>query len=386
MPTSRPDPGAAGAADTEGADAPALLDPPPDARVAPGRPRPRPSLWWLLGPLLFLVGVGVVTAGFARAPYVMFAPGSARATEPRITVPKNLNHDDPGEVMFTTVSVIRPTYLQALWGWLRSDTDVYSYKAIYGDQTPTQNRVQGQSDMRSSKLVAAKVALEQLGYPVKVQGTGVTLTGVEATLPAGKVLRAGDVVVGADGKVVRIDTDLVDAIAKHRAGDDITLTIEPAGARARRTVTVALGRRSGTAADPVLGVVLETRGLRFELPFPVGIDSGSVGGPSAGLGFTLGVLDKLTPGSITGGRKVAVTGAMSPEGRVLEVGGVAQKVVAARRAGAELFIVPTGEYAEARTHAGGLRVVKVDTLAGALRVLASIGGNADRLGKPGATG
>ena len=120
-----------------------------------------------------------------------------------------------------------------------------------------------------------------------------------------------------------------------------------------------------------------TRDLDYHLPFQVTVDSGAVGGPSAGLAFTLGIMDVLTPDSITGGHKVATTGTINADGTVGPVGGVHQKTIAVRESGAELFLVPSSEYDEAEKYAGSLRVEKVDTVDDALRVLATIGGGTD---------
>ncbi|HMJ79192.1 MAG TPA: S16 family serine protease, partial [Iamia sp.] len=138
----------------------------------------------------------------------------------------------------------------------------------------------------------------------------------------------------------------------------------------------------------LLGVVqVFTRDLSYELPFPVQIDTEDVGGPSAGLALTLGILDVLTPGSITGEHTVAVTGTIDPAGTVGEVGGVGQKAVAATREGAELLLVPEPEAALAERFAGDdVRVVGVETLADALDALADLGGNADDLADAGDTG
>jgi len=133
-----------------------------------------------------------------------------------------------------------------------------------------------------------------------------------------------------------------------------------------------------------LGVLLSTKDLSFDFPFDVELRSEQIGGPSAGLAFTLEVLDVLTPGELTGGKKVAATGTIELDGSVGEVGGVAQKTIAVRNAGASLFLVPRAEYAEAKRFAGKkLDVQVVDTLQDALRVLSTVGGNGLALPKLG---
>lgn len=342
-------------------------------------------MWWVLGPLLVVMVIGTVTAGFVRAPYVAYAPGSARSTEPLVQVPRGEGYRTPGEVLFTTVSVVqRPSYLQALWGWVAGDVDVFPSEAIYGDQSAEESRRVNLQMMDTSKLMAAKVAFEKLGYRVPVRGTGVLLVAVEPNLPVSGLLRPGDVVTAVDGSRVRLDTELIAAIGSQRPGDRVHLALDRPGRAEPVEVDVILSARPDDREQPMLGVQIQTRDLRFDFPFAVTIDSGSVGGPSAGLAFTLALLDRLTPGSLTGGHRVAVTGEIGPAGQVLDVGGVAQKAVAAREAGAELFLVPAAEVAEARAHAGAMTVARVTTLDDALKALSRLGGNALALGRPGA--
>jgi PDZ domain-containing protein len=132
-----------------------------------------------------------------------------------------------------------------------------------------------------------------------------------------------------------------------------------------------------------VGLVGTTRDLAIDLPFDVAIDAEDVGGPSAGLAFTLSVLDILTPGDLTGGERVATTGTIGFDGSVGPIGGIEQKTVAAREAGVDLFLVPAAEVEAARADAGSMRVVGVDDLADALAALDDVGGNALALGRPG---
>lgn len=339
-------------------------------------------------PVLVLVIVGTITASIVRAPYISLAPGSARSTSPLVAIPGEKGYRDRGEVLFTTVSVVRPTYLQAIWGWLRSDVDVFPEQIIQGDQTADESRQLNLQLMDESKLIAAKVALEKLGYPVTMKGSGATIVGVSEDLPIADQVGPGDTVTAIDGKRVSLDSELVSAVGTHRPGDTVSLTVEPVDEAGRRektkTVEARLAPRPEARDQPMLGVQIRTRNVRYEFPFTIKIDSEDVGGPSAGLAWTLAVLDRLTPGSLTGGRRVAVTGEIREDGAVGEVGGVAQKTVAARDQGADIFLVPAGEYEEALEHAGSMRVAKVGSLDEALAVLADLGGNALELGTPGA--
>jgi PDZ domain-containing protein len=190
-------------------------------------------------------------------------------------------------------------------------------------------------------------------------------------------------------------------VQAHPVGTDVTFTVERSGARVDITVTTgrasksrttcipvkptdrtpATGQRSGGEAGkaaaqqeiPCVGIVTQSF-MDYTFPVQIAIDTQRVGGPSAGLAFTLAIIDQLTPGSLTGGRRVAVTGTIDPTGKVGAVGGVEQKAITAKTNDVQLMIVPKSEVKDARKGAGNVRVVGVDTVDGALRALESVGG------------
>lgn len=358
--------------------------PPAPSAGAPSTSKRRRGtrVWWLLGPVLFLMVAGSTAGAFAPAPYVAYAPGSARRTGPLIDVPNGTGYRSQGDILFLTVSVIRPTYLQALLGWLQSDVDVYPRDLIFGDRSDKESRSVNLQLMDISKLVAARVAFEKLGCEVAVSGTGVLVVGVIPDVPVDEAVDPGDVITAVGGDDVGYDAELIEAIQARQPGDRVRLRVEPAEGGRARMVTTTLIKNPQDPDLPLLGVDVQTRDLRYDFPLDVSIDSGAVGGPSAGLAFALALIDRLTPGSLTGGRRVAVTGEITEDGAVVDVGGVAQKAVAARDAGAELFLVPAGEAADARPHAGDMQVMKVTTLDDALRALSRNGGNGSALDPP----
>lgn len=356
-----------------------LTSPPPPEHA--GRRRPRYWLW--LVPLACLLGAALMGAAVFPVPYYALEPGSARAVEPLVRVKGSSSYPSKGSVLFTTVSLKQVTALGALRGWIDKDTDVLPRKDILGDRSARQNRQLNVQMMDTSKETATQVALEKLGYKVPVTGTGAIVASVSEDLPAAKELRLGDVVVEADGQKVSLAGDLVRIVQARKPGDTVQLTVER-GHGGPITMDVPLGAKPDAPDRAMLGVEVQTRELKYHFPVHVDIDSGAVGGPSAGLAFTLGVLDLMTPGELTGGEAVAVTGTMAPDGTVGPVGGVIQKTAAVKRAGVKVFLVPSDEYKDAKAHAGrGLRVIKVDTLDEALKALASLGGNALALGSPG---
>ena len=324
----------------------------------------------------------VVSASLVRVPYFTLSPGSVRQTQPLIQVEDHPSYENDGAVDFTTVSLKRATAMEAVIGWLDPAVDVVEEDKILGNQTQEQSRQENLREMVDSKEIATAVAIKRLGYEVKTTGKGALVLGVLPDTPAAQKLNPGDVVVGADGTPISLADELVAAIATHAPGDEMVLRVEPAAGGEPSEVVVGLVPRTDDPERAMLGVSTSTRDLEFEYPFTVNIDSGSVGGPSAGLAFTLGVMDRLTPDSITGGVNVATTGTIDSQGRVGPVGGVHQKTVAVRRSGANLFLVPSSELDEARKYAGDLRVEPVDTLDDALRVLATVGGGTEVLVPP----
>jgi len=327
--------------------------------------------------LVAMVLIGIVTAALlVKLPYYTLSPGSARATEPLISVVGADTYETTeGGVDYLTVSLREATPVELLAAWINPAVDVVPEEQILGSQTPAENRELNLQLMSNSKDSATYQALHRLGYEILTSGTGAAVAQVLDGGPADGVLEEGDVIVAADGEPITLSSDLVAAVRQHEPGSVMSLevtTFEPSDER--RTVEVTLGAREDDPTQGLLGVSTVTRDLTFDFPVDVTIDSGEVGGPSAGLAFTLGLLDRLTPGSITGGLDVAVTGTIALDGSIGNVGGVPQKVEAARRQGVDLMLVPRDELEQAQARAGGMRIEPVDTLDDALAVLATVGG------------
>ncbi|MEJ5256088.1 MAG: S16 family serine protease [Acidimicrobiales bacterium] len=354
-----------------------IVSPPSSGDPGAGRDRPVLSrlarVWIAVGLVVSMLVVGTVSAAFVKVPYFLISPGSARATEPLISVEGAPTYPGEGSIDFTTVSLKHASALEALMGWLDPTVDVVDEDELLGGQTEEENREATLREMTDSKQIATAVALEALGYDV-IRGSGAVVRGIVDGSPAASALAVGDVIVAAGDQPIRLSSDLARVTRGMRPGDVLGLLVQRGGAGEGEPITVTLAPRPEEPDRGFLGVTTTTRDLSFEFPFRVDIDSGSVGGPSAGLAFTLGIMDLLTPGSLTAGRHVAVTGTIDPNGFVGPVGGVEQKTVAVRRSGAELFIVPTSEVEQARRFAGDLRVEGVDTLEQALQLLESIGG------------
>lgn len=331
--------------------------------------------------IFFILGLGIIGGFFIPTPYVALVPGSARPTEDLVDVSGLDVFPSDGEVLFTTVRLkSRPNIWEYLWLTNDDDANVVPEEVIFGDRSPAENREANLQAMTDSKEIAVSVALAQLGYEA-VTPTGVFVADVVEGSAADGTLDRGDILLAVDGVEIFTDTELVDELSDRQAGDLVVFTLQRHTSDETEELELTLGGREEDPDAGFLGVAPQTRiEMNTDLPFEVDIDSGSVGGPSAGLAFTLAILDQLTEGELTGGTEIAVTGTMSIDGRVGSVGGVPQKAAAVRELGIEIFIVPRalGEdvLAEVEERAGDeLRIIPVDNLEEALDVLENLGGD-----------
>ena len=326
-----------------------------------------------------LLLVVVVACLVIPIPWFTISPGMSRATEPLIAVEGAPIYDNEGAVDFLTVSMRRATPIEALAAWINPTFVLRSEKEALGNQTQSENRQLNLQLMTESKDAAQYQALTRLGYDVPMQGTGAVVASVVPESPASQELVVGDVIVRANGREIETSRQFVQFVAEQKPSSVVTLDLEPFSdeleqAKPARQVRVTLGARNENPQIAFLGVSTFTRNLTFAFPVTVNINSGAVGGPSAGLAFTLGILDKLTPGSLTGGLKIATTGTMALDGTVGPIGGMPQKVAAARRNGVKLMLVPSSELSEAQKYAGDLPIVGVANLDEALEALTRYGG------------
>lgn len=311
-----------------------------------------------------------------EVPYVGLGPGplyntlGAAGTRQLISVPADRDHPAKGELNLTTVNVYSElTLVEALRQWFDRDYAVVPYDLIFPkDKSPAETDADNRKAMEESQNDAIKVALCELGTPVLSR---VEIEAVSKDSPAAAAgLRVGDFVSEIDGRPVDSVCTLRRLTGAHRPGDVVQVTV--LRDRAERTVAVRTNPGETTAdGAPLLGVGLLERDEKP--PFKIEIAVEDVGGPSAGLMFALGIYDRLTPGDLTGGRVLAGTGTIDGDGFVGAIGGIQQKVVAARAYGAEWFITPTGNYdAALAAKPAGLRLARVSTFKEALAALRDI--------------
>lgn len=330
----------------------------------------------------------LIGAAVLPVPYVAVRPGSVRPVTEQVLVEGAPSYPPASPISYTTVHVGGTTLLEALVGWLDDDVDVLPDERVRGTRSPSENRRYNAQLMDTSKLVAVTVALRHLGYDVPIRTTGTVVRDILDDTPAAAALRLDDVIVAVDGEPLDTPGEITTLLQVGGPGSEHILTVErPAGADRTTEVVIATIPSPDDPDRAIVGISApEDRIVGFDFPIDVTIDSGNVGGPSAGLAFTLAVLDVLTPGEITGGRRVATTGTIALDGAVGQVGGAAQKAITVRDAGYDVFLVPREEEAEVRAAVGDdLTVLAVGTLAEALDALDSLGGNAGSLNGAGRT-
>ncbi len=342
--------------------------------------RLRRRSWMMVGfSFVFLLSLVSAVGFLIRPSYVAIVPGSVRDTEPLVMVDGAATYPSDGEIDYTTIRLQQDmdlwTYLYTKW---RDEGEFIDRDTYFGTLTPDQNREINLERMTSAKDTAIAVALDQLGFDT-ISDAGVIVANLVEDSPAVGVLEPGDVLSSIDGEPITSDVQLIERLSSYGPGDVVTFEVTR-GEGALQPFAITLGVRPDGGEAGFIGIVPVTLADISDPPFDIDIDSGSVGGPSAGLAFTLAILEELTPGELTGGTKVAVTGTIGIDGTVGPIGGIEQKAVAVRKSGAAYFLVPASQLPEelevVRQRVGeGVQVIEVENLDAALEALRSIGGD-----------
>ncbi len=338
-----------------------------------------------------------VRLGVDQATPFARTPASAQPVAERITfgdLGDGVEQYPPtGDFYFVTVTEPEQSVLSWLIGRDDPAIQFLTREEKYGVQTPQQRRTFALESMRSSEQVAQYVALQRLGFDVAVVPGDVLIEamvclapnddGTECVTwsPSDSVLDPGDRIVEVDGEAIDGVEDLSRIVRGKQPGDVVPMKIErsdEAGKQVEIEVQVELTESPEEPGRTIVGFYpFDTR--RVELPFELDIDTGSIGGPSAGLAFTLTLIDELTPGELTGGGRVAVTGTINLDGTVGPIGGLRQKASAVAQAGVRVFIVPLAQgeddIAAARRSGGDdLEIITVETVEDAIAALERLGG------------
>lgn len=319
---------------------------------------------------LMVALVGLVAAAY-RLPIPIFyayLPGPVRDVEPLIEVDGARTYSSEGEFFLTTVSVDTEVTLVE---WISAVIDPNAMIITKDQLVPSGTSLedlekQQKEEMAGSKQHAEEVAFAALGLG-KPTGDGARVVQTVPEYPAAGVLQTGDVIVGIDGADVQTTCEVGNAIDSVDPGDTVDVTVRRAGKLKTFAIQTTTNPQDPNA--PFIGVHMEDVNYHFDPGIDVTIKTGNIAGPSAGLMFTLGLYDLLTPDDLTSGLKVAGTGEIACDGGVGPIGGIRQKVAAAEREGAEIFLAPAGNFAEAQEAAGDIRVVSVSNFSDALDFL-----------------
>lgn len=327
---------------------------------------------------IVVAGLAVVVAGLligawnVTLPFYAFSPGPVGDALDAVKTSEVEIFQAEEELLMLTVSSQEVNPIEAFLAGIDPTIDLVRREAVRRpDETDEEFVTRNQASMDLSKETAITLALRRLGYEVKTSSDGVEIVDVDETAPAAKVLRPSDVITAVEGVLVELPAEIGEALAEKQPGDLIALDLTRDGEEI--TVEVELIAREDDPAEPLIGISVAALAPRFEFPFPIDIDAGLIGGPSAGMMYALAVVELLTPGSLSSGQVVAGTGTIDAEGNVGGIGGVRQKVVAAEAAGAEVMLVPASNYEEALTAPrNGIELIPVGTLDEALDALANL--------------
>jgi len=323
----------------------------------------------------FVAIVGAAVLTFVGLPYVVMSPGPATNIlgtvdgKPLLSVDGATTYPTSGTLDFTTVSVdggpgVRVTVYDLAQAWLSGTQEILPVDQVFPPQQSEQDaQEEGAAEMAGSQSVATATALRALG---KTVDETVVIAAVPDDSPSKGAFQPGDVLVTVDGDAASSSDAVRAAVQRHEAGDSFPVVVRRDGKE--QTVTA---RTADSAGRTVMGVALR---MDYDLPVDVTLNTGNVGGPSAGLMFSLAIYDALTPGALTGGKNIAGTGTMDDRGTVGPIGGIRQKLIGARRAGADFFLAPAENCDEVKGNVpDGLRVVRVATFDEAAAAVGDIG-------------
>lgn len=360
-----------------------------------GAARKRRRWPYVLGGVVVLLVLAAVIAAQISIPYYVITPGDASPVGQYIEVPQADNHAISGNILLTDVFVSQLNALGYLqYRFLNSNNEIYSSADLLGPSTSNAEFVdQGYLQMAQAQSFATAAALSHLGYTVTSSDVGALVYGIVPGTPAAKALKVAQVITAVDGTPTTSECGLIMALHGHAPGTTVTLSVEQSfindvgsfvsGPVVEKPVTLAKAPKGSVVnfcgGPPItqtafVGVEAETQ-QDWQFPVKVTVHTRDIGGPSAGLAMTLGIIDKLSGGHLTGGHVVAATGTIDQNGNVGDVGGVAEKTIAVERAGATVFFVPKVEFKTAESKASPqLHVYAVSNLDQVLRILRRLGG------------
>ena len=325
---------------------------------------------------IFLLAI-MVFAAFYKLPYYVSAPGSAEVISDFVTVEDG--QDSDGDFMFTTIRMARANIYSYLWAKVADYHKIYKLEEVRSeDETDEEYSVRQLKLMDESQNTAVLNAYKKAGQKADIMTNGIYILHVGEDTPADGTLKTGDRILNVDGKAIISQQFFVDYVSGKKAGNKVSLKVEREGETMEKTITLARLKETGNIG---VGITLvEDRSVKTDPEVEFNTDT--IGGPSAGLMFSLEIYNQLTEADYTAGKKIAGTGTISEDGTVGPIGGIDQKIVAADEEGAEVFFAPNEEGAEgsdyeiavetAREIETDMVIVPVDTFDDAVSYLEKI--------------
>lgn len=305
--------------------------------------------------ITFLLGaVASLLFIFVQLPYYVTMPGTAQALEPLVHVENG--DKDEGSLMLTTVRMGRANIASYLLAHVRPYYELYPLQEIKQEGETDEEYTNRQLYlMEQSKEAAIVVAYKNAHKPVSYQPRGVYVMSVVPGMPAEHILQVGDRIVRIDGKTMNTSEQLIQYVRQKKKGDQVSITWKRNGKE--NTASFSLAPFPQSPKQIGLGVSLMTDYDVVTDP-PVRIDSEKIGGPSAGLMFSLEIYNQLVEEDITKGHKIAGTGTINMNGEIGPIGGISQKVVAADQAGADIFFAPNEKGAKNSNYREAVKTAK----------------------------
>ena len=319
--------------------------------------------------VIFLIAL--MPIGLIKTEYYFMSPGPPYQWE--IEYGNNDNYTFEGNLYQLTVRRDEANVFVYLWSLINDSYDLYPREVILPNGvTPQELSEISIQNMRTSENVAIAVALKNVGYEIESKGDGVAVVGLLEDSPVKDKLKKGDLINSINNTDIYSATEFISTLRTYSIGETVSIGLlrEIDGIKEQIYIKTTLIEHVEYEGEPMVGFLATTVNERFDFPFEIDIKTGNVGGPSAGLMMALNVYNNLIPEDITNSKIIAGTGTIEIDGSVGPVGGIKQKIIAAKRAGAELILVPVANFEEAQQfETDKTAIVAVDSFDEALAVI-----------------
>ena len=317
--------------------------------------------------ILIIILISLMPFGLIKTDFYFMSPGPPYQWDIEIKGAKSFDYD--GNLYQLTVRRDEANYFTYIWAKVDNSVDLYSREVILPKGvTPEQLSQISIQNMKTSENVAIAVALDSLNYDIETQGDGVLVVGILENSPVEGKLSKEDLIISINNDEIKSTSEFIALLRTYEIGDIVSIGL--IRNNIEMFIETELIEHVDYQNEPMVGFLASTPNERFVFPITVDIETGNVGGPSAGLMMALNVYNSLTEEDLTKGIKVAGTGTIEIDGSVGPVGGVKQKVIAAKKADSSLILVPTANFDDAKSYIDeNTTIVAVDTFTEALNVI-----------------